>query len=170
MGRRTTKRKTQNNYRLMAYTGQLTGNLGRDPEIKFFENGKTVANFSLAVKQWKKDAPARWIKVSVWGTTAQYVSDYVKKGDKVALFGRVEPSETYTDKQGSARVQEKFTATDVEKFSERQPESDPYPSRQTGQGEGCPMPQKLQATHAQLSGEAAGTPSSVSVDSDDIPF
>ena len=39
----------------MAYTGQLTGSVvGKDPEVKYFENGSIVANLSLSVRQYKK--------------------------------------------------------------------------------------------------------------------
>ncbi len=148
----------------MAYSGTLTGNLGRDPEIKYFESGKTVASFSLAVRQWKKDAPARWIKVSVWGTTAQYVADNIRRGDKVALIGRVDASEIYTDKMGSNRVQEKFTALEVEKFTESK-----SVKSTSVESENCPMPQKLQATHEALQQVSPGTPSSVE-STDEIPF
>lgn len=107
----------------MAYNGQITGNLGRDPELKYLNDGKMVANFTVAVRQPRRqgqEQPARWVKVAVWGKSAEYVGNYVKKGDKVFLYGRVEEPELYTDRNGQQRVAERFTADNIEKFSDGQ--------------------------------------------------
>jgi single-strand DNA-binding protein len=102
----------------MAFYGQLTGNLGRDPELKYLDSGKTVANFTIAVRQNKKDAPARWVKVALWGKPAEYVGNYVRKGDKVVCFGRVEPPELFTRRDGSQGLAEVFTADNIEKWND----------------------------------------------------
>lgn len=107
----------------MAYNGQITGNLGRDPELKYLNDGKMVANFTVAVRQPRRqgqEQPARWVKVAVWGKSAEYVGNYVKKGDKVFLYGRVEEPELYTDRNGQQRLAERFTADNIEKFSDAQ--------------------------------------------------
>jgi len=105
----------------MAFYGQLTGNLGRDPELKYLQNGSVVANFTVAVRQAKRqgqDLPARWVKVAVWGKAAEYVGNYVRKGDKVALFGRVEAPEAFTRRDGSQGFAEVFTAENIEKWND----------------------------------------------------
>lgn len=107
----------------MAFIGQLTGNLGRDPELRYQDNGKVVANFTLAVRQNKRqgqDPPARWVKVAVWGKAAEYVGNYVKKGDSVLCMGRVEAPELFTRRDGSQGLAEVFTAENIEKWGERQ--------------------------------------------------
>lgn len=107
----------------MAYIGQITGNLGRDPELKYLNDGKMVANFTVAVRQPRRqgqEQPARWVKVAVWGKSAEYVGNYVKKGDKVFICGRVEEPELYTDRNGQQRLAERFTADNIEKFSDAQ--------------------------------------------------
>lgn len=109
----------------MAFNGQLTGNLGRDPELKYLQNGSVVANFTIAVRQNKKDAPARWVKVAVWGKAAEYVGNYVKKGDSVLLLGRVEAPEVFTRRDGTTGIAEVFTAENIEKFGERQQQQQP---------------------------------------------
>ncbi|NBW63622.1 MAG: single-stranded DNA-binding protein [Synechococcaceae bacterium WB4_1_0192] len=112
----------------MAFIGQITGNLGRDPELKYLENGQIVANFTVAVRQPKRqgqDQPARWVKVAVWGKSAEYVGNYVKKGDKVFLMGRVEEPEQYTDRNGQLRQAERFTAENIEKFGDAQGQAAP---------------------------------------------
>lgn len=140
----------------MAYKATLTGNLGRDPEVKYFENGTNVANFSVAVRSWRKDDPSRWVKVSVWGKSADYVSDNLRKGDKVCLIGRVDAPETFVGRDGATKIAEKFTAETVEKFSERKKEA--TLSQPTSQN--CPMPSQAIDT----------SPSSIIPDDEEIPF
>ena len=109
----------------MAYNSTITGNLGRDPELRYLESGQTVANFTVAVRQAKRDAPARWVKVAVWGKAAQYVGDYVRKGDSVLLIGRTEAPEVFTRRDGTTGIAEVFTAENIEKFGERQQQAQP---------------------------------------------
>ena len=103
------------------FDGTLTGHVGKDPELKYLDNGQTVANFTLAVRRNKRQGvaqPARWVGVAVWGKPAEYVGNYIKKGDAVLLVGRVEAPELYTNRQGQPAIQERFTAANVEKWSE----------------------------------------------------
>lgn len=104
----------------MAFNGTISGHIGRDPELRFFETGRQVANFTVAVRQPKKDGqdqPARWVKVAVWGKSAEYVGNYIKKGDAVLCIGWVEAPELFTRRDGSQGLAEVFTADVVEKWS-----------------------------------------------------
>lgn len=115
----------------MAFIGQLTGNIGRDPELKYLDNGQTVANFTVAVRQPKRqdqEPEARWVKVAIWGKSAEYVGNYVKKGDSVLLMGRVGVPEVFTRRDGTTGIAETFTADNVEKFGERQEQGKAAPS------------------------------------------
>ena len=68
----------------------LIGNLGKDPEIRQFENN-SVANFSLATsetyvdKAGERKTLTEWHNVSVWGRGAEVVEKYLKKGSKVYI-------------------------------------------------------------------------------------
>lgn len=82
------------------FNGTLTGNLGRDPDFQTTQSGQMVAKFSLAVRQPKKggqDQPAFWVKVEVWGKQAEYVANYLKKGNSVCVTGQV-AEESWSDK------------------------------------------------------------------------
>lgn len=82
------------------FNGTLTGNLGRDPDFQTTQSGQMVAKFSLAVRQPKKqgqDQPAFWVKVEVWGKQAEYVANYLKKGNSVCVTGQV-AEESWNDK------------------------------------------------------------------------
>ena len=81
----------------------LIGNVGGDPDIRNLPNGSTVANFSLATSEkWKdkdgnKQEKTSWHRLAVFGKLADVVSQYVKKGDKLYIEGRLDYQE-YNDK------------------------------------------------------------------------
>ena len=93
-------------------TATFVGRAGRDAEIRYLENGKSVANFSLAVNRRKKDSDPIWIKIEVWGKIAQIAADYGKKGSMVGVTGEVD-LDSWTDKAGASRSQLKLTANDL---------------------------------------------------------
>lgn len=67
-------------------SGSVTGYVAKDPEPK--ANGKAVG-FSIPVSKGK-DQPTTWVRVTAWGKTAEFVSQYVKKGSLVSCFGQLE--------------------------------------------------------------------------------
>jgi single-strand DNA-binding protein len=75
----------------------LVGRAGRDPEVRYFESGTMVANFTLAVNAYKKDEGPDWFNLTIWGKQAQVAADYVKKGSQIAVSGRM-TSEKWTDR------------------------------------------------------------------------
>ena len=76
----------------------LIGNLGKDPEVKVFQDGNKVASFSLATteKGFKTksgiDVPEKtqWHNIVVKGSLAEVVEKYVHKGDKLCVEGKLE--------------------------------------------------------------------------------
>src|ERR1700722_17620850 len=90
----------------------LVGNLGKDPEIRTFQNGGRVASFSLATSEsWKdktsgeKKDKTEWHRVSVLNEhLVGVVERYLKKGAKVYIEGQLE-TRKWTDKEG----QEKYS-------------------------------------------------------------
>ena len=73
---------------------QLTGRLGSDPEIKRLEKGSVVANFSIATDDSYKDKNGNmvkrteWTNVTAWGTLAENIEKYLKKGNRVLVEGK----------------------------------------------------------------------------------
>ena len=67
----------------------LIGRLTKDPDVRQTESGMTVARFTLAVDRMKKDE-ADFISIVCFGKTAESVKDYITKGRKVALIGRIQ--------------------------------------------------------------------------------
>lgn len=102
------------------FTGTLTGIVGRDPELRCLDNGSSVANFTVAVRQPRRggtEPPTRWVRVSIWGKAAQFVADYIRKGDRVLCWGDVPAPELYQTRDGQQKLSENFKAINVEKLS-----------------------------------------------------
>lgn len=88
----------------------LVGNVGKDPEIRYFENEQSVANFSLATTErgYKtkdgKEVPDRteWHNLVAWRGLAKVVENYVKKGSQIYVEGRLR-TRSYDDANGVKR-------------------------------------------------------------------
>lgn len=84
------------------------GNVGNDPEIKQFQDGGSVANLSLACserwndKQGNRQEHTEWLRVSFSGGLANVVAQYVRKGSKIYIEGKLR-TRKWTDNQGVER-------------------------------------------------------------------
>lgn len=86
----------------------LIGNLGVNPEIKTIENGKKVVNFTLATNDSYKNADGQkvtettWHNIVAWNGLAETAGKFLKKGNEVAVEGRI-VYRTYEDKKGMSK-------------------------------------------------------------------
>ncbi|MCP4421840.1 MAG: single-stranded DNA-binding protein [Chloroflexi bacterium] len=76
----------------------FVGNLGADPEMRYMPNGQAVTNFSAASnRRWTDKTTGEpreettWVRVAVWGKLAETVNQYLSKGRKVLVEGRLAP-------------------------------------------------------------------------------
>lgn len=73
----------------------LVGNLGKDPEVKTFENGRKVAKFSLATSETYTDRSGQrqekteWHNVVFWGNIADVIEKYLRKGSQIYMEGKL---------------------------------------------------------------------------------
>jgi single-strand DNA-binding protein len=87
---------------------RLVGNLGTDPEVKSFDNNKKLAKIAIATNEtYKNDkgekvTDTQWHNCILWGVQAQLAEDLLKKGDEVAVEGKLS-SRSYVDKDGNKR-------------------------------------------------------------------
>lgn len=86
------------------------GNLGQDPEMKYFDSGSVVSNTSIAVKRNKNITD--WMRVNFWGKAGEIVGDYVRKGSQVGFEGQLDVRE-FTDKEGNQRTSYEVKANKV---------------------------------------------------------
>src|SRR5688572_26852877 len=97
---------------------QLTGNLGKDPEIKTFDGGGKLAKFSLATKEeytnknGERTSSTTWHFITAWGKIAERVEKELQKGSFVSIEGRIS-TRNYTDKDGQKRYMTEIVANDV---------------------------------------------------------
>lgn len=81
----------------------LVGNLGQDPEMKYFDGGSKVTKFSLALRGYSKKEDKEttdWVSCEAWGKTAELIGEYCKKGHKLAVEGCLKTSK-WQDEQGN---------------------------------------------------------------------
>jgi single-strand DNA-binding protein len=70
----------------------LIGNLGRDPEMRYTPDGKAVTSFSVATsRKYNDKEETTWFRISVWGKQAESCNQYLTKGSKVLVEGRLRP-------------------------------------------------------------------------------
>jgi single-strand DNA-binding protein len=87
---------------------QLIGNIGKEPEVKTFDSGKTKASFSLATSEsytdqnGKKVQDTQWHHIVAWGHTANYIESYLEKGNRIAVDGKL-VHRSYNDKDGATK-------------------------------------------------------------------
>jgi single-strand DNA-binding protein len=87
---------------------RLVGNLGMDPEVKSFENNRKLAKVSIATNEtYKNDkgekiTDTQWHNLVAWGSQAKFAEDFLKKGDEIAIEGKLS-SRSYVDKDGNKK-------------------------------------------------------------------
>ncbi len=87
---------------------RLYGNVGKEPEVRTFDNGNKVANFSLATSEKRKDQTGNlveettWHNLVVWGKSVDIIEKYVNKGDRLSIEGRL-TNRSYEAKDGTTK-------------------------------------------------------------------
>ena len=86
----------------------LVGNLGRDPEVRYTQNGNAVANLNLATNEvWNDKSGQRqerteWHRIVVWGKQAEIAKEYLTKGRQIYVEGSLQTRQ-WEDKDGQKR-------------------------------------------------------------------
>lgn len=97
----------------------ISGNIGRDAELRYLTNGTPVADFSVATNRvWTNASGERqekvtWFKVTVWGKRAEGIAPHIKKGNKITVSGEIEAS-AYLAQNGEARATLELRADQIE--------------------------------------------------------
>ena len=129
----------------MYHTIIIVGNLGRDPEMRYTPSGQAVTNFSVATNRQytgSDGAPVKettWFRVSTWGKTAETCNQYLKKGSKVLIEGRLtsDPStggpRMWTRQDGTSACSYEISANTVRFLSSRGEDEGAYQAEGGGQ-------------------------------------
>ncbi|BAQ66101.1 single-stranded DNA-binding protein [Geminocystis sp. NIES-3709] len=75
----------------------LVGRAGSNPEIRYFDSGKILCKFNIAVNRRKKDEQPDWFELEIWDKTAEIAANYVKKGSLVGIQGSLK-IDTWNDR------------------------------------------------------------------------
>ncbi|MEN6407697.1 MAG: single-stranded DNA-binding protein [Thermoguttaceae bacterium] len=150
----------------------LVGNLTRDPELRYLASGTAVTDIGLAVNDRRKNANGEWIDettfvdVTLWGRTAEVVSEYLSKGSPVLIEGRLK-LDSWETQDGQKRSKLKVVGERMQMLSAK---------GQGGAEGGGPRPAARPATRnnaysqAAPSDEVFDAPPAEPAGGDDIPF
>jgi single-strand DNA-binding protein len=115
----------------MYHTIIIVGNVGKDPEMRYTPSGQAVTSFSVATNRQytagngEQVKETIWFRVSTWGKTAEVCNQYVKKGSKVLVEGRLTPDKNtggprvWTKQDGTTGASFDITASTVRFLSSR---------------------------------------------------
>ena len=115
----------------MYHTLIIVGNVGKDPEMRYTPSGQAVTSFSVATNRQYTSGNGEqvketvWFRVTTWGKQAEICNQYVKKGMKVLVEGRLTPDKAtggprvWTKQDGSAGASFEVTASTVRFLSSR---------------------------------------------------
>ncbi|MBC7541620.1 MAG: single-stranded DNA-binding protein [Candidatus Sericytochromatia bacterium] len=103
-------------------TLMIIGRVGKDPETRYFENGRAVSKFSLAVNRPVKDKQGNemtdWFSVDIWGKQAELASELIRKGMLISVSGACHVDE-WTDPQGVKQKMVKVAADSFQLLESR---------------------------------------------------
>lgn len=98
----------------------LIGRLTKDPELRHTPQGSATTTFTIAVDRERKDGGADFPTVVAWGKTAEFVCNYMRKGSKLAVRGRIQTRD-YDGKDGQKHYVTEVVAERAE-FAESKPQ------------------------------------------------
>ncbi len=124
----------------------IIGNLGRDPETRYFPNGDAVTNVSIATTHsWKdkasgeKKEETEWHRVSFLGRLAEIAGEYLKKGSQVYVEGRLR-TRKWQDKNGRDRYTTDVLASSMQMLCGPRQEDREEETAAAGAGAAKPAP------------------------------
>jgi single-strand DNA-binding protein len=142
----------------------IIGNLGRDPEMRYTPSGQAVTQFTVAVNRYYKDQQGErqeeteWFRVVAWGQQAEFAAEYLRKGNKVYIEGRIQTRQ-WEGQDGQKRYTTELVANTIQNL-ERRPRDD--------SGEpGGPGGERAPAGGGRPADRPADQPNT---DYDDLPF
>ena len=114
----------------MYHTIIIVGNLGKDPEMRYTPSGQAVTSFSVATSRSYTNSGGQsvketvWFRVSAWGKQAETCNQYLRKGNKVLVEGRLTADANggpriWTGQDGSPRASFEVSASTVRFLTSR---------------------------------------------------
>jgi single-strand DNA-binding protein len=110
----------------------IIGNLGRDPEMRYTPNGQAVTQFTVAVNRNYKDQSGEWqeetewFRIVAWGPLGERAAEYLRKGGKVYIEGRLQTRQ-WEGQDGQKRYTTELVANQITNL-ERRPREEGEPA------------------------------------------
>lgn len=142
----------------------LLGNVGKDPEIRATPGGTMVATFSLATTDRTKDQSGNWTDRTEWHSlvafqrTAEIIRDYVKKGSKLYIEGKIQTRSWEDKNSGEKKYRTEIIVNDLSLLSGR------------GEGDGAPNRSSSSSYDQRSPATSDDLVQSTEITDDDIPF
>jgi len=102
----------------------LIGNIGRDPDLRYTENGSAISTFSLATnttwvtREGTRNERTEWHNIVAWNRLAEICHQIIRKGDQIYIEGRLR-TRTWDDENGERRHKTEVIAEQMIKLSRR---------------------------------------------------
>lgn len=135
----------------------LVGNVGKDPEVRYLDNGTAVASFPLATSENYKDkegnrqSRTEWHNIVLWRGLAEVAEKYVKKGNPLYIEGKIR-SRSYDDKDGVKKYFTEIYADQMQMLGSKPSNGDSAPAS------------------APVSEESSSQAPAEPLETDDLPF
>ena len=155
----------------------VIGNLGNDPELRYSPSGaptlrvNVASNFRARTPEGEWEDRTEWVRVIVFGQRAESLAQYLKKGMRVFVDGRLE-ARPWTDRENRMRAGLEIVAGDIEFMSPRQVDDELQHGGDAGAGEPRAAGGPMSAPRPQPSppSRPASEPEPDSGELDDLPF
>lgn len=154
----------------------LVGNVGRDPEVRYLDNGVVIAKFPIATsetytnKSGEKVTNTEWHNIVLWRKLAEVADKYIKKGSSLYIEGKIR-SRSYEDKDGIKRYITEIVADNMQMLGKRSDDRQAPPSSNSGadpNSEGTTKPGSEKETDSGMNNPANGLENQQV--EDDLPF
>jgi single-strand DNA-binding protein len=102
----------------------IIGNLGRDPEMRYTPSGQAVTQFTVAVNRYYKNQQGErqeeteWFRIVAWGQQAEFAAEYLRKGAKVYIEGRLQTRQ-WEGQDGQKRYTTELVANTIQTLERR---------------------------------------------------
>ena len=142
----------------------LIGNLGADPEVRYTPDGAPVANFNLATSEsWndrtsgEKQERTEWHRLVVWRKLAEIAGQYLKKGSKIYIEGKLQ-TRSWEDQSGQKRYTTEVVVNELQMLDSR------------GEGGGGGGGGGISRDPGPAAQAESGPPPAAAAEEDDLPF
>jgi len=153
----------------------ILGNLGQDPETRYMPNGNAVTNITVATSMAWKDQSGQpqekteWHRITFFGKLAEIASQYLKKGSKVYIEGRIE-TKKYQDQAGVDKYTTSIIANEMQMLDSKGDDQQGGQQQAPNQNQQAPRQQNYQQAPQQRPAQQNQGQQPQGMDDFDVPF